>query len=455
MLKDNIKKFYIWIIIIFIITLFFLIYLINFNIKIEETINKDTIYNNIYINNIEVSGLTKEEAVLYLNEQFSIPKYITLICEGTEYKFTQQDFSIQYDIESAVNKAYEIGRTGKKLEKYKTIKQLQNIPQNITAERYFNEELIKEKLQELESLLYVNPTNATVVKNSDGFKIIENVNGEKIDFDKMLSDTLNLVQTKDEGIVYIDKEVIYSDYKSELFNNFGDLLGSFATSFTRTNSNKGRIANIELASSKINGVVLYPAETFSTYAKFGDTTAENGYKLAPTIINGNLVDDYGGGICQVSSTLYNAVLLSELEVVERKNHSLKVSYLDYGFDATIAGNYIDFKFKNSYEYPIYIESYVTENSIVCNIYGIETRAPERSIKFETSLVQVIEPEEPKITYTDDLYKGVVKTKVTELKGYKYKLYKLVYENDVLIEKILINDSNYKPRSAEILIGTRE
>ena len=160
-------------------------------------------------------------------------------------------------------------------------------------------------------------------------------------------------------------------------------------------------------------------------------------------------------MCQVSSTLYNAVLYSELDVVERQNHSLKVGYLDYGYDATLAGDYIDFKFKNSTNYPVYVESYLTDNQVICNIYGYEERPANRKLKFENMLVDVIEQGPKVIKETDELPEGEERVEVKPLKGYKYKLYKLVYVDDKLQEKVLVNNSYYKPRAEEVLIGTKK
>ncbi len=245
-------------------------------------------------------------------------------------------------------------------------------------------------------------------------------------------------------------------YSAQDLNKIQDILGSFSTKYTnKGGSDNGRITNMKVASQRINGTILYPGEVFSTNKKFGATTKENGYKPAPTILNGKFIDEYGGGVCQVSSTLYNAVLYSELEIIERQNHSLKVGYLDYGYDATLAGDYIDFKFKNSTSYPIYIESYLTENEVICNIYGYEQRPNNRNIKFENALIEVIEPSPKVVKETDDLPEGEEKVEVKALKGYKYKLYKLVYIDNKLKEKILVNNSYYKPRAEEVLIGTKK
>ena len=245
-------------------------------------------------------------------------------------------------------------------------------------------------------------------------------------------------------------------YKTEDLSNIKDELGSFSTKFTnKGGKDTNRITNMKVAASRINGTILYPGEVFSTNKKFGATTKANGYKPAPIILNGKFVDEYGGGVCQISSTLYNAVLYSELDIVERQNHSLKVGYLDYGYDATLAGDYIDLKFKNTTNYPIYIDARFTENEFICTIYGYDERPKNREIKLENALIEVIEPSPKIIKETDELPEGEEKTVVKPLKGYKYKLYKLIYEDGKLKEKVLVNNSYYKPRAEEVLVGTKK
>ena len=206
---------------------------------------------------------------------------------------------------------------------------------------------------------------------------------------------------------------------------------------------------------KINNCVVYPSEIFSTNDALKPFTFKNGYKNAPVIVGGEIVDDLGGGICQVSTALYNAVLFSELTVTQRQNHSLKVGYVDYGYDATLAGDYIDFKFKNSTKSPILIESIINSNSLTIKIYGAESRSSSRKIKFENALVETIQPPAETIIYTDELKEGEKQIVKQSKKGYRYKLYKIVYENGKQVDKILVNSSYYKSVRGITKVGTKK
>lgn len=162
--------------------------------------------------------------------------------------------------------------------------------------------------------------------------------------------------------------------KEEL-SKIKDNLGGFSTDFS--SSAAGRAANVKNACSLINGSVIYPGEQFSVYEVISPITTDNGYQIAGAYENGQVVDSVGGGVCQVATTLYNAVIRAELEIVQRYNHSMIVSYVKPSDDAAIAGTYKDLKFKNNLDNPVYIEGYCSGGVITFNVYGVETRPANR------------------------------------------------------------------------------
>ena len=244
---------------------------------------------------------------------------------------------------------------------------------------------------------------------------------------------------------------VEADIKEDYVSQAQSLIGSFSTRFI--SGQNGRNTNIANAVSKINNKTVQPGEVFSTNEALGPSTEENGYAKAPVIINGKIEEDIGGGVCQVSSTLYNAVLYAELGIVERTNHSLKVGYLDYGYDATLAGDYLDLKFINNTDLPVFLESYIDSSKLVVNIYGMEIHSASRSLSFHTELVEKIDPVGENITYDSTLpYGRRVVTKGPTV-GYKYVLYKTVYENGVEVSTERVNSSKYKAVPPEVLVGT--
>ncbi len=205
----------------------------------------------------------------------------------------------------------------------------------------------------------------------------------------------------------------------------------------------------------INGKLLYPGEQLSVYETVSPFTEENGYFLAGSYLNGLVVESLGGGICQVSSTLYNAVIRAELQVDERSNHSMIVSYVDMSADAAISGTAKDFKFTNSLENPIFIEGYTTDDKqVVFNIYGVETRPANRTISFESVELERTEPEGEKVVADPELPAGKVSVQSAHT-GYVGEYWKIVKVDGVETERVRINKSNYRavPKTASVGVAT--
>ncbi len=442
------KKRYILISFVFIIFIICFLFTIYFNNnKIKKIIKDDTIYPNIYIENINVSGFSKEEGVNYLKTNYKKEENFILLYGDDEIVYKKEDLGLEYDFEKAIDIAYNTARNNSE-----QIKNLLKNPIKISLNHKLNEEKLNQEIENLEQKLNKDAKDPTLIKEGESFTVVPGSEGLKIDSEKLKQDIIESLDEKGDIYLEIQFEKI-APKDEESLKMVQDKLGTFSTSYAiNSEEDENRITNMKVAASKINTVVLYPEEVFSANAFFGETTEENGYKLAKVIKNGEFIDEYGGGVCQVSTTLYNAALYAELDILERKNHSLKVLYADYGYDAALASDYIDLKFKNNTNYPIYIESYLTENQVICNIYGYDERAENREIKFQNELVEVIPPGDRIENTTEDLKQGEEVIEVKALNGYRYNLYKLIYEDGVLVDKVLINESYYKPRQEEVLVG---
>ena len=230
--------------------------------------------------------------------------------------------------------------------------------------------------------------------------------------------------------------------------NVKDLLGTFTTT---CGTGGGRVQNIVTGAKHINGAVLMPGEVYSANAAMEPYTFDNGYAEAGSYENGKVVQSMGGGICQVSSTLYNAVILAELEIVERAAHSMLVSYVEPSMDAAIAGDYKDLKFKNNSDTPIYIEGYVSGGKITFNIFGKETRSASREIKYVSEVVSSTPAGEKFVASGDPV--GTIKKASSGYTGMKAKLWKVVYENGVEVSREVVNNSSYRASAAVFNVGT--
>jgi vancomycin resistance protein YoaR len=205
----------------------------------------------------------------------------------------------------------------------------------------------------------------------------------------------------------------------------------------------------------INGTLLYPGDEFSTYDTIKPFTEANGYYPAGSYLNGKVVESLGGGICQVSTTLYNAVLLSELDVTERNNHSMIVTYVKPSMDAAIAeSSGKDFKFVNNYENPIYIEGVTAGKEITFTIYGVDTRDAGHKVSYISETLTTTQPDHEEITASSSMAIGEIDVQSAHV-GYTAQLWKVVTENGIEVSREVINKSTYKvsPRSATVGIAS--
>ncbi len=248
---------------------------------------------------------------------------------------------------------------------------------------------------------------------------------------------------------YISKEV-FVDGIEEIEEFYTDLLAEYETKFNEQQLNRSQ--NIKIATTKINGTVVLPGEIFSYNNTVGYRTETDGFKLTPMYIGGKLVDGIGGGVCQVSSTLYNAVLCANLEVIERKSHQFLPAYIEVGRDATVADGYIDFKFKNTRKYPIKIICSAQNGVVKVKIYG-RKQDTEYDIKIQTVLKEV-KPYKTIYEYNRNVKKGENIVAQKGKNGYECKVYKVISLNGEIISKSLISTDTYNVMNEIIIIGTK-
>ena len=227
----------------------------------------------------------------------------------------------------------------------------------------------------------------------------------------------------------------------------------YTTSFS--DSTKNRKYNIRFGADKINGTILKPGEVFSANDTLGKRTRKNGWKNAGAYEGGEVVQQAGGGVCQLSSTLYNAVLYADLEIVERRNHSMPVHYVSRGRDATInsVGNIIDFKFRNNTSGDIIILAYTEGNNLHMEIYGLpfETDEYDRiEIRTKQTGSQGIKTE---YTYDDTKKETYKKTTSNGSKGYTVRTYKDYYKGETLVKTDDLGLSVYKMFPKKVTVGT--
>lgn len=281
-------------------------------------------------------------------------------------------------------------------------------------------------------------------------KVYPEING--MDFAISLEEAKNLLsEIKDEYVIPLKlttPTVTIADFGDKAFS---DQLARYTTRFDESNTN--RATNINLATNKINGVVLLPGETFSYNKVVGARTIASGYKEAHIYINGTVADGIGGGICQLSSTLYNAVLLANLEIVERRNHYFIASYVPASLDATVSYGSIDFKFKNSRNYPIKIVCNSSNGVCSVEVYGIKEDV-EYEVVIESNVTETI-PFDIKYKDTSSLPIGTENIVVNGTNGYKSEAYKILKLDGKVVSKTLLSKDSYHSLAREIERGTKK
>ena len=500
------KKFN-WTIVVKISLVFGLLFLATFFSILN--MGSTNIINNVYINGISVSSLSTEEARNKLEPLLKekLDKEISIKFEDYETTILPAEIDYSYNISSALEKAYGLGRTGniitnnikilmslfKKTDIQAPIiyseNKLDNVVENISLEipnlvvdpsYYISEnELILTKgsagnkldkdstkqiiisaineekssinlpvnsvqpesidIAKIHDDIYSEPQNATVTK--DPYSITVEKKG--IDFAISIEETNNIINSSESNevsipLVYKNAEITVADLGQDIFAN---RLSISTTKYDSTNVN--RATNLEIAVNKINGTVLAPGEIFSFNKVVGERTAKSGFKEAIIYADGELDYGLGGGICQVSSNLYNTVLKANLEIVERKNQSMTVNYLPIGCDATVSYGSVDFKFKNSRSYPIKIVATINSGVITISIYGV----PEENEYTVDIITETLQKEDFETVYerTSSVPEGTEVIKQTGKYGYKCSTYKVLYQNGKIVSKTLLSTDTYKPQ----------
>lgn len=427
----------------------------------SPAVGSDIIADGVYIGTINVSGKTMEEAIDAVEAHIEELKSRSLtlnVIDANQVTVTIGDLGLIWGNPEAAKDAVALGKKGNVIQRYKALQDLRHENKVFELVYDLDKEAIRQILTEQCSQYNSEAKDAVLTKTGDSFTVTPGTIGYIVDEEASLNSIYD----------YLTKEWNFEDAQLELVAKVDeprgseeelaqvkDVLGTFSTNFN--SSGPSRSANVTNGCNLIAGTTLYPGDEFSTYEAVSPFSTDNGYYMAGSYLNGQVVDSLGGGICQVSTTLYNAVLLAELEVTERHNHSMIVSYVDPSADAAIAESAgKDFKFINNTEYPIYIDGYVQGKDITFTIYGVETRPASHSVRYESQVLSVIRPESD-IIYTDvAMPLGKVVSQSAHI-GYKAELWKVVTENGVEVSREQVNSSSYKmvPRTATVGLSTND
>lgn len=412
------------------------------------------IADNIFIGDIAVGGMTEVEA----NE--AVDAYVaslgdtqfTLTVDDKSVVATAADFGVTWSNRMLVKDALDVGKTGNLIERYKSRKDLEH--ENLVFDLAYTADgdKIKSFLKSNTEDMNQEAVNYGLSRENGVFSITDGQNGIAVDVEQSAQDIVSYIEetwNQQDASLELAASVVEPEGTKEQLARVRDVLGTFTTDFGT--SSAGRAQNVRNGAEKINGAVLYPGDQFSVYEAVNPFTAENGYELAGSYENGTTVQTYGGGICQVSTTLYNAVIRAELAINERFCHSMIVSYVKPSMDAAIAGTYKDLKFTNNYDFPIYIEGYTSGMQLTFTVYGEESRPANREVVYESETTSTTQPE-TKFVASSAHPIGYIHTEQSAHTGYTAKLWKVIKEDGKEVSREQYNSSIYNASPKIVTVG---
>lgn len=407
------------------------------------TVNKweKFVYPQVSVEGVDLSGKTKDEATKLLEDKYGkivLNNKINIKAGNRNYTINYSELNAKYNIKETVEIAFSYGKDLGTFKKYKLISDSE--PKKINLKFSYDSKPIDDTVQKVKKDINKKPVDATLKLSGSTFVTTESVNGAELNEKKLKEDIVNeLSKNAKSGInVEADIKVLKPKITSDKLKTVNSQITSYSTSYA--GSMASRCNNIAVSTRSINGTVIMPGETFSFNDVVGERTKDRGYMEAPVIVNQKADSGLGGGICQVSTTLYNALLKANLDITERAHHTFPSHYVPKGLDATVDWGNIDLKFKNNFDYPVYIEGYTDGSNVDFNIYTNEN-LKGTTCEITTELYATVPA---KTNYVTDSSLAAGQTEVVKNPhtGYKVKVYKNVYRNGKFVEKKLVSNDYY-------------
>ncbi len=401
---------------------------------------------SVYVDTTNVGNQPLKEAEKNINESIEelLSRQISIIFNNQDYpqvrEFNLRDLGYRTNKDEIIQSIAAILENELSLiDKYKNYKNIEENGKHLELEVYIDRDVFMDTLKAFDESHLPKPVNAEYKYEDDSVKIIEGSVGYVFDKDKLYDELVQNIDDLTIDKAYLTLKEVNPDITTEGLRVQGikEKIASFTTKFNPTNQT--RSANIRLAVGAVDGTILAPGDVFSFNEIVGERTAKRGYQEAGVYIKGKVEQGIGGGICQVSTTLYNAVLISDLEVVERSNHTLTVPYVPLSQDASVNWGTKDLKFKNNTDHYIYVHAETGENDVTFDLFG--TKSNKRIVLKSVTLSTTAAPVEYKEDNTLLVGQEVIEDKGHV--GYKSQLIKYIYEGDKLISSDTINYDIYR------------
>jgi len=415
-------------------------------------LTNENIHRGVKIEDIEVSKLTKDQAYKKVKAETDklIDNYkVNFAINEEEIKVPLKDFGYTLDLNKAVDEAYNYGRSNNIVKNYFQILKSLFAKENIIAKANINDNATDSVVNNLGNKIFIEAKDAYPIIGKDGsVKISKESIGRYLDINETKK-LLNIDILDDEKInlpIHKTEPNIHSNY----YKGIDKVLGDFSTDYSSSTNN--RKENVKLSASKFNNLKLEPNQEISFNDQIGDITEEEGFKTATVIVSGEYEKGVGGGVCQVSTTLYNSLILSDLEITERHNHSRPINYVDLGTDAAVAKGYKDLKFKNNTNHPILILAQADGNTLNFKVLG-NSEDRDYQVKIIPERKGVINPN-VKTKYSNKMYEGESQVEQRGSKGYSYVTFKEIIKDGQVVNTSQISKSYYVPKHKIVVVGTK-
>ena len=420
-------------------------------------ISQDTIYPGVYVDNVHVGNMTLEQAKAALQtspSQSDSGFSLTVNIGNRSFPINSQMVPLSRNVDQVLEQAYAQGRQGAAAaanadatpfeQRLAATEALYKQNVFLTSHMSYDKAAVRTLTDEMVNRINRNPVDAMVRTFDFGtkkFTFADETVGVKVDGEALYQQVIAKLDAKEYGqtITFTPEIIQPAITKVQLMNNFKRV--SWYT--TETTSNSNRNTNVDLSAKAVNGRTVLPGQVFSFNETTGQRTEGKGYKEAIAIAGGQAVPDIGGGVCQTSSTLFNAVARADLEIVDRSPHSWPSTYVPMGLDATVNWPNLDFKFRNNKDTPIFIISYYNDRKVTVEIYGMSL-GDGVSIDLKSEVVKTTKPpSDVKYVQNPSLAPGTSKEIIDARTGYVVDTYKVWYKDGQEFKREKLFTSNYR------------
>ncbi len=383
--------------------------------------NVEALPTGVTLRGLSAAGLTEQElsSLLDDSETINVPNKIILRDGQKTWTIDAESFGLNFDKQATLDQAFS-GLSASGLDKALDVLRLQAKKREVALQFTYDKNRLQASLDNINQEVYIAPQPAALKYDQNGeVKVIPEKNGQMLDYEATVAAIIAAISTADEYTIDIAKMPLIPQNDVTMFKDINTELAFFSTTIE---NHQSRIENIQLAAKTLDQTIIAPGEVISFNSIVGPRTAEKGYRQAPIITRTGVEQGLGGGVCQLATTLYNSALLSGLGIVERAPHSISVSYVEEGYDATVAYDSIDLQLANNHKHPVLISVDIIEDKLIVRVLG--NAGDQQDISLESRDYKTIAPA---VTIKTDysLPYGTSKEVQAGFAGSEVKVYRLI------------------------------